>query len=266
MTKIVLIGYGAIAKLVIDGLARDGETAVAGILVRADMLPTMRDALSGSVAVITSPDEIPPLEPDLVVECAGQGAVVEYGEAILAAGYDFMLVSTGALVDDDFRSSLTETARRAGSRLLVPAAATAGLDGLAALRIGGLKSVRFTSTKPVGAWTGTPAEREFDLAGLTERTVIFTGSAREAARRYPKNANIAATIALAGLGLDDTKVRLVADPTASDNAHQIEADGKSGTLRVAVTGVPTASNPKTSASTAFGLVHAIRNRSATLVI
>jgi aspartate dehydrogenase len=265
MTKIVLIGYGAIAKLVIDGLARDSETAVAGILVRANMLPTARDALPGSVAVITSPDEIPPLEPDLVVECAGQGAVVEYGEGILAAGYDFMLVSTGALVDDNFRSSLTETARRAGSRL-VPAAATAGLDGLAALRIGGLKSVRFTSTKPADAWAGTPAEKEFDLAGLTERTVIFTGSAREAARRYPKNANIAATTALAGLGLDDTEVRLVADPTAFDNAHQIEADGKSGTLRVAVTGVPTASNPKTSANTAFGLVHAIRNRSAILVI
>ena len=185
---------------------------------------------------------------------------------VLAAGFDFMFVSSGALVDDTLRSKLIDTARRCGSRLLLPAGATAGLDGLSALRVGGLHSVRYTSTKPAGAWVGTPAERNFDLDRLTERTVIFAGSAREAARLYPKNANIAATIALAGLGLDDTEVRLVADPNASDNMGRLEAEGKFGTLRVEATGTPTPENPKTSANTAFSLLHAMRNRNATLVI
>jgi aspartate dehydrogenase len=267
MTSVVLIGYGAIAKLVPEGLAADDESAiVAGILVRPNKLDAARAALPKTIAVITSPQEITPIRPDLVVECAGQGAVGDYGAAVLAAGYDFMLVSTGALVDDELRSDLIETAQRNGVRLLVPAGATAGLDGLAALRAGGLRGVRYTSTKPARAWKGTPAETEFDLDGLTEATVIFTGSAREAARRYPKNANIAATIALAGLGLDETQVRLVADPAATDNAQRIEAEGKFGTLRIDVTGAPIPGNPKTSANTAFSLLHAIRNRNATLAI
>ena len=265
--RVVLIGYGAIARLVIDGLANgEDDPAVVGILVRAGRLDETRSALPESIAVITSADEIPPINPDLVVECAGQGAVAEYGQAVLAAGFDFMFVSSGALVDDTLRSKLIDTARRCGSRLLLPAGATAGLDGLSALRVGGLHSVRYTSTKPAGAWVGTPAERNFDLDRLTERTVIFAGSAREAARLYPKNANIAATIALAGLGLDDTEVRLVADPNASDNMGRLEAEGKFGTLRVEATGTPTPENPKTSTNTAFSLLHAMRNRNATLVI
>ena len=86
------------------------------------------------------------------------------------------------------------------ARLLLPAGALAGIDGLCALRLGGLTAVKYISSKPPVAWAGTPAAARHQLAALQERTVIFSGTARDAARLYPKNANLAATVALAGLG------------------------------------------------------------------
>lgn len=177
-----------------------------------------------------------------------------------------MVISTGALADADVRSRLTETARCSGAPILLPAGAIAGIDGLAALRLGGLGSVRYTSTKPPEAWRGTPAEETVDLDRLTEPAIIFVGSADAAARLYPKNANLAATVALAGLGFAQTEVRLVADPNVSENVGCIEAAGPFGRLRLELSSRATSENPKTSAITAFSILHAIENLGNTLVI
>jgi aspartate dehydrogenase len=203
---------------------------------------------------------------ELVAECAGHEAVVEYGQTILQMGVDLIIIATGALADDNFRATLTSTALRAGSRILVPAGAIAGIDGLNALRIGGLLQVRYTSAKPPKAWLGTLAEQSFDLNGLTEPTVIFEGTARDAAHLYPKNANLAATVALAGCGLDETQIVLVADPALQENVGRIEAEGKVGRIVVECRGPQASDNPKTSAVTAFSIVHAIQNQAQTLVI
>jgi aspartate dehydrogenase len=119
--------------------------------------------------------------------------------------------------------------------------------------------------KPPLAWRGTPADDVVDLSELRERVIVFDGSARQAAIAYPKNANLAATVALAGLGLDDTRVRLVADPAATGNTGTIEARSSAGDLSVTMSG-RASDNPKTSASTAYSLLHAVLSRAATLVI
>ena len=206
------------------------------------------------------------LDPDLIVECAGQGAVADYGEEILAAGCDFMVIAVGALADDALRTRLTEAAQGTGAHLTLTAGAIAGIDGLVALRLGGLDRVRYISTKPPVAWKGTPADGPFNLDTMTERTTIFNGPVRAAARLYPKNAKIAAIVALAGLGLDATEIELVADPAAADNIGFIEAEGLYGRLSSELSGHAAADKPKTSACTALSIVNAIRNRTNTVIL
>lgn len=261
MKSVALIGYGAIARIMLERLKAhdpDRTVRIVGIQVRPAYADATRAALGTTVKVVTDIDELIHLTPNLVVECAGQSAVAAYGEAILRAGLDFMVISSGALADDRLRERLMLAARNTGRQILLPAGAIAGIDGLNALRIGGLNRVRYISTKPPLAWRGTPAEQAFDLATIRERTVLYTGPASEAARLYPKNANLAATVALAGLGLQRTEIQLVADPAvAPHNLGRIEAAGTFGELTVECRNLPAPDNPKTSASTALSLTYAI---------
>lgn len=267
MTNIALIGYGAIGRMVVAGLADAADQArLVGVLVRQGYVAQARADLDPSVTVAWRFEELAETAPDLIVECAGQAAVVEHGEEALATGTDLLVISTGALADAALRRRLVDAAARAGARMVVPAGAIAGIDGLAALRVGGLDHVRYTSIKPPGAWKGTPAEDAFDLDGLADATVIFTGSAGDAARQYPKNANLAVTVALAGAGFDKTEIELVADPASGDNIGRIEASGTFGDLRVEFAGRPARDNPKTSAVTAHSILHAISNRDSIIVI
>jgi aspartate dehydrogenase len=116
------------------------------------------------------------------------------------------------------------------------------------------------------AWRGSPAEQIADLDKLTKRTVLYKGTAGEAALRFPQNANVAATVALAGLGFDATEVELVADPDAPGNIHEIEVEGAAGNFSIRLQGKPSRTNPKTSALTAFSVARALINEKAAIVI
>jgi len=260
-----LIGFGAIGRAVVDGLARrpvDG-LSLGVMLVRPGQVATLSAACPG-VLVTDDPDRFVAAGPRVVVEAAGQAAVRDLGRRVAAIGAAFHIISTGALADDGLRGDLIAASRASGGRLILPAGAIAGLDGLIAMREDGLESVTYTSTKPPLAWAGTPAEGAFDLENLTAPVTIFEGPARRAAKDYPRNANLAATVALAGLGLDRTVVRLVADPAARGNAGRIDARSRHSRLRVTVAGESSA-NPKTSAITAMSILAALRQRGAHLV-
>ena len=134
------------------------------------------------------------------------------------------------------------------------------------MRFAGLTSVRYRSRKPPLAWRGSPAERLVDLGKLCERTVLYAGTAGEAALLYPQNANVAAAVALAGLGFDATEVELDADPDAPGNVHEIEAEGAAGRFAIQLQGKPSRTNPKTSALAALSVARALLNEQATIVI
>lgn len=262
MADIALIGYGGITRTVLAQLDAAGALdSVGGVLVRPGRAP--KDA---QVPVVESLEALLAEAPALVAECAGQPAVEAYGETVLRAGIDLMIISIGALADQDLFDRLTAAAASGGARILLPAGAIGGVDALAAMRLGGLDSVTYRSRKPPQAWKGSPAEEMCDLDRLTIAAVLYAGTAREAARRFPKNANVAATVALAGLGLDDTTVELIADPRAPGNIHEIEAAGASGRIHIALEGHPSPDNPRTSALTALSVARALLHRRETIVI
>ncbi len=267
MKKIALIGYGAIAHMVVDELAKVADKfEISAVLVRTKRAAAAREELPDHIEVVSDVTDLLALSPDLVVECAGQSAILDYAEAVLGSGTDLMVIATGAFAEAGLLDKLSDRAQSTGARLLLPAGAIAGIDGLTALRLGGLDRVIYTSTKPPEAWRETPAEQSIDLDSLTEPTVFFTGSPIDAARNYPKNANLAMTVALAGIGVERTEVRLVADPNTTNNTGRIHAEGRFGRLEVEVEGQPAPDNPKTSASTALSMVHAIYNLTATVVM
>jgi aspartate dehydrogenase len=263
--RVALIGFGSIGQVIArELLAHEGGPRVEAVLVRPGHVDETRRLLPQPIGIVTDLPGLLRHQPDLVVECAGQEAVRTYAAGVLEAGMRLMVVSTGALATPGFLDDLLARADSA-SQLLIPAGAIAGLDGLGALKRAGLTSVTYTSSKPPLAWKDTPAEQVVRLDEIKERTLFFEGSAREAALNYPKNANLAATVALAGLGFERTTVRLVADPTAEGNTGTIHAESVIGTMTVVMAGRAGA-NPKTSASTAYSLVHAIQMQGALLVI
>jgi aspartate dehydrogenase len=266
MTSVGLIGYGGIARDVIAAL-RDagGDVAIAAALCRPGRSDQARAALSG-IDIVERLDDLLARKPKVVAEAAGQQAITEYGPEVLKRGFDLMVISIGALAAPGLLGGLKTAAKEGNSRILLPAGAVGGIDAIAAMRLGGLTTVRYRSRKPPAAWRGSPAEKVTDLDKLTGRTVLYRGHAGEAALLYPQNANVAATVALAGLGFEKTEVELVADPEAPGNVHEIEVEGAAGRFAISLQGRPSRTNPKTSALTAFSVARALLNLDATIVI
>ena len=262
ITRIALVGCGAIGTSVLELLRGDPALKVVAIVVPAEgVAAAQKAAPDAQVGSAVPADGI-----DLVVETAGHAAIEQHVLPALARGTPCVVASVGALSAAGFAEKLEAAAIAGRTQVQLIPGAIGGIDALAAARIGGLSSVRYTGRKPPQAWKGTPAEQGRNLDRLTEETVIFEGSAREAAQLYPKNANVAATVSLAGLGLDKTMVRLIADPAIADNVHTVEAEGAFGSFDLTMRNKPLAANPKTSALTVYSAVRALRNRAAALSI
>ena len=264
--RFAVIGFGAIGQSIVAAVAQAPVPGhrLCALLVRPHQLAQARASAPPGVLVTADAAALLATAPDVVVEAAGHGAVAAHGAAVLGQGRVLLLLSAGALADAALHATLLAAAQQGGSRLVLPVGAIAGLDGLLALRQAGLRRVRYTSTKPPQAWLGTPAQQGVDLLALRERTVVFEGTARQAARGFPKNANLAAAVALAGLGFEATTVQLVADPAATGNTGQIDAEGAGSRLQVTVSGASSAANPKTSGIVAHSVLACLANRAAAI--
>ena len=275
LRRLGIIGAGGIADLALSTLA-DGLTAPltqVSILVPGQfeeqaqaLLDRLGDKLAVKRVVRTELAALLADKPDVVAECASHTAVDNFGPAILESGCDLIVISIGSLSDDALRAKLEQAARKGSSRILLPSGAIGGVDALAAARLSGLEQVIYTGRKPPKAWRNTPAEKLLDLETLKEPTVFFEGSARTEAHDYPFNANVAATLALAGIGFEKTEVRLVADPGISTNVHEFAVRSGCGNFTMRLEGKPSAANPKTSQMAGYSVARELLNRAGTIVI
>lgn len=265
LPRVGFIGFGAIGKTTFSALSgampeeQDPCDFVAGVLLRqSSLLP--QDTTLTRDHFVTDPNALLARHPELVVECAGHQALQDHGPRVLAAGIDLLVVSSGALADAALLDTLTETAKAAGSKLYIAPGAIAGLDWLNAAALAGLTSVTYRSRKPPAAWAGTEAPVSVDKA-----TVFYRANVREAAHRFPKNVNAAATVALASVGMDNTELELIADPDIRHNVHEVYAEGAAGKIELRLENAAEPANPKTSIITGFSLAQCIRRRSLTVI-
>jgi aspartate dehydrogenase len=260
--ELTLIGFGAIGRSVFQRMQSHSGVRITHIVVTEAKVAALQAELGPQVTVT---HQVPIATP-LVLECAGHSALTGHVLPALQRGTECAVLSMGALSAPGLPEQLQAAAEQGGTQLHLLAGAIGGIDALAAARQAGLSQVTYIGRKPPSGWRGSPAEQRVSLDSLTEPTVILEATAREAARLYPKNANVAATLALAGLGLDETRVRLIADPGVSDNIHEIEAQGAFGEMHVRMRGKPLANNPKTSALTVLSAVRFLHNRTASVTI
>lgn len=263
--NILLIGYGAIGTYVAQKLEHVPGAEIRWVLCRPGRNATATKALGPGITPVNAIDELVGTI-DLAIECGGHAALRQHGPALLAYGIDVITVSSGALADDSLLRQLTAAATDGGARLELVSGAIGAIDAIAAAATGAITRLVYRGRKAPSGWKGSPAEDVLDLDALTKATSHFVGTAREAALRYPKNANVAATVALAGLGLDRTEVELIADPGVTQNIHEIEMTGDFGHMTFRIEGNPLPSNPKSSALTAMSVVAAVRRRLAAIAI
>ncbi len=173
---------------------------------------------------------------DVVFEAASQGAVEEYAEEVIKEGRDLVVMSVGSLLDNKFRMRLERIAKEKKCKIYLPSGAVCGIDGVLSASIGGIDEVTLVTTKPPES-----LGKKFD-----KRSIVFDGYARDAVKKFPMNINVAASLSLAGIGFDKTKVEIVADPVATRINHKILAHGKFGRLRAEVENMPNPNNPKSS--------------------
>lgn len=265
MQTIAIIGCGAIGEAVARYLADYSGINIAAAIIEPGMDSRARELFGADVEIAYRVEDVE-AEADLAVDCAGHAALRQHGEAVLSGGVTLISVSSGALADADLHDRLAAAAAKGGTQLRVVSGAIGALDVLASARVGELTRVTYRGCKPPRGWLGSPAEAKLDLGSLTEATVHFTGSARNAALEYPKNANVAASVALAGIGFDATEVELIADPKATRNVHEIVAEGDFGRFEFRIEGRSLPGNPRSSAITAMSVVREILNPASPIVI
>jgi aspartate dehydrogenase len=263
--KVGLGGFGAIG----GALARRLDQGVPGLRLVAVSARDLARA-ERRIAELAAPVPVVPLAElaslaDVVVECAPAAVFRAVAEPALRAGRIFMPVSVGQLLEN---ADLVDLAGRSGARIVVPTGALLGLDAVRAAAEGQIRAVTMVTRKPPAGLAGAPylEERGIDLEGLSAPLKVFEGSARDGARGFPANVNVAAALSLAGIGPERTRLEIWADPGVTRNTHRIVVEADAARFEMQIENVPTEENPRTGKITALSVLAALRRLSATMVV
>ncbi len=276
VTSVGLTSAGSALKVAVGGLgtiglpvARALDSGIHGLELAA-VSARDRDKAARNMADFANPVPVLGLaelaaQADIVVESAPAAVFAELAEAAVEAGRILVTVSCGALLD---RMDLVERARETGARIVIPTGALLGLDAVRAAAEGTILSARMVTRKPPASLAGAPylAEQGIDLEGLSEARKIFEGTAREGAHGFPANVNVAAALSLAGVGPDETRLEIWADPAQTRNAHKIVIEAEAARLEMQIENVPSEENPRTGKLTPLSVIAALRGLTAPLKV
>lgn len=259
--RILIIGCGSIGSVLAKTVHEISE--VDRIYVtdqKKDFAVHITDSLNKTSFIDLSEMNSILTEVDLVVEAASQDAAKKYMPQILKKGTDVMMMSVGAFSDENFKNECFELAKDNHAKIYIPSGAVCGTDGIHAASSGEFDEVHLITTKGPKSLKGAPGiiESGINIDALTEPTVVFDGTAKDAVDKFPKNINVAATISLLGAGFEDTKVTIICDPNTSKNSHVLIAKGNFGEMRCEVNNVPSPMNPATSYLAALSAASSIK--------
>jgi len=265
ITRVGIIGCGSMGSE-LAMVAAKGEAGPAQVVALFDVYEPGRQKLASSIKEVsgTEPAQFDDVDEmiensvcDLIVECASQQAVFATAEQVLGSGASMLIMSSGALLDPDFMSKVEVAIKKSGASLYVPSGAVGGIDALRAANHL-LEEVTITSSKKPVSLTGAPGFADWEDKEITEPTVIFDGNAAEAVGLFPANVNVAATVSLAGVGAQKTRVKVIADPDSPGNVHEISVKSKAGNFSFKFENMPYENNPKTSYLAALAAIETLR--------
>jgi aspartate dehydrogenase len=261
--RVALLGGGTIARLVLEHARREQIPGVEIAAVVGRTGSTRAAALAREFAVpyAVGREALLALRPQAVVEAASHDAVREHLVALLEASVSVVVLSAGALADDDLRRRAEQAATRYGALFYVPSGGIGGLDALKTACVAGVEEVSIQVAKPPAAWRGIPYVESLGVAldELAAPVTLFEGAARDGVPLFPQNVNIAAVLALAGIGMDRTRLKVVADPALTLNTHTIRVSGRSGRFSIVLENVPSPDNPKTAWLACYSALAALRS-------
>jgi len=256
--RVALLGGGTISRLVLE--QRPPGIEINAIAGRGPASRAERLAREFAIPYVVGREALLATRPDAVLEAASHDAVRENLLPLLEAGVSVVVLSAGALADDALREAAQAAAARSGALFYVPSGGIGGLDALKTACVAGVDEVSIQVAKPPAAWKGIPfVERSgIDLDRLRGPKTLFEGPAREGVPHFPQNVNIAAVLAIAGIGMDRTRLKVVADPALTLNTHTIRVSGSSGRISIVLENVPAPQNPKTSWLACYSALAALR--------
>lgn len=256
--RIAVAGLGAIGTVV----ARRLDAGLEGLVLVA---VSGRDPVKTASAVAdyrSKPQVLPSARlaevADVIVDCAPGPQLGEIAEPALDRGKIVVTANAAVLLD---RMDLVERARAKGGRIIVPTGALIGLDAVRAAAESRVDSVRMITRKPPKGLVGAPylVQNNIDVMSFTEPTRVFEGSAREAARGFPANVNVAAALSLAGIGPDATRIEIWCEPTGGRNNHTVEVEAEAARFSMTIANVPSAENPRTGRLTPLSVIACLKS-------
>jgi len=251
----------AVARRLVGGLeGLSLEAVVSGGREKAER--TLREM--GACAPVVSPEELA-ARCEVIVECAPTEAFMSIARPALEAARVIVTVSAAALIE---HMEVVDLARASGGRIVMATGALLGLDAVRAAALGEVFSVTMVTRKPPRSLRGAPhlAVIGVDVDALDAPTLLFDGSARDGARGFPANVNVAAALALAGVGPDRTRLQIWADPTLERNTHTIKVDADSARFEMTIENVPSLEKPGTGRITALSMIAALQGLSSPLKV
>jgi aspartate dehydrogenase len=261
--RVAIGGLGVIGLKV----ARRLDEGIPGLTLVA-VSARRREAAAERVADFRTPPPVLPLGEladvaDIVIECAPAEVFDEVAEPAIEKGRIFMPLSCGMLLQ---RPQYEKRAAETGARIIVPTGALVGFDAVRAAAEGTIHSVTMKTEKPPKGLIGAPhlVENGIDVSNLSAPLCVFTGSAREAAKGFPANVNVAAGLSMAGIGADRTTIEIWADPAQERNKHTISVDSDATRFTMVIEGIPSPEHPATGLLTPLSVIATLRGMTSTL--